>query len=195
MHTVYGIRTPTIRTPHLERLNEMLIHFQGVTEFGATPPVDFYPVLKYLPERFLGNWRSRATMVHGKMIGLYADLVNTVRHRRQERGSRGSLIDHVLDNQEKLGLNEHQVCFLGGVAMDGGSDTSGATVLSFLKAMTCYPDIQKKAQAEIDSLMNDDRSPVWADYENLPYVSGVVKESMRWRPVGGLIPPHATSQG
>src|ERR1700712_2684799 len=123
----------------MEKLYEMLIHFQGVTEFGAMPPVDFYPVLKYIPERFLGNWRSRATMVHGKMFQLYADLVNTVRQRRQEHGSKGSLIDRVLDGQEKLGLNEHQVCFIGGVAMDGGSDTSGVTILSFMKAMTCFP--------------------------------------------------------
>ena len=76
-------------------------------------------------------------MVHGKMIELYADLVDKVRERRQEHGSKNSLMDRVLDGQEKLGLSEHQVCFIGGVALDGGSDTSGVVTLTFMKAMTC----------------------------------------------------------
>jgi cytochrome P450 family 619 len=133
--------------------------------------------------------------VHDEMLRLYADLVNRVRKRREEHGSKDSLIDVVLDGQEKFRLNEHQLCFLGGVAMDGGSDTTGATMLNFMKAMTCYPHVQKKAQAEIDGLIDDSRSPTWSEYSSLPYVSAVVKETMRWRPVGGLIPPHATSQG
>ena len=179
----------------MQRLNKMLDKFQEVTEFGATPPVDFYPFLKYIPEQFLGNWRSRAHAVHAEMIKLYSDMVNRVRERRETQGSKSSMIDRVLGSQEKLELSEHQLCFLGGVAMDGGSDTTGAAILSFMKAMTCYPKVQKLAQEEIDRHVGDSRSPTWSDYQSLPYVSGVVKEAMRWRPVGGLIPPHATAEG
>ena len=61
--------------------------------------------------------------------------------------------------------------------------------------MTCFPDLQKKAQAEIDEVVGEDRTPQWSDYGKLPYVSQVVKESMRWRPVGGLGVPHALTSG
>ena len=159
------------------------------------PPVDFYPFLKWIPQRFLGKWISRAVEVHDEMHGLYEDTLDSVKQRRQERGTKKSLMGRVLDTQEKHGLTDHQVLLLGGVAMDGGSDTSSAAILSFMKAMTCYPDVQKQAHDEIDALMDASRSPLWSDYENLPYVSAIVKEAMRWRPIGGLVPPHATSQG
>ena len=192
---MYGVRTPTVHTKHMDRLYEAMEHFSQVMEIGAMPPVDFYPFLKYIPQRLLGNWVSRAKAVHDEMHQLYGDMIDLVRRRRQEQGSKHSLIDRVLDRQEKLELTEHQLWLLGGVAMDGGSDTSSAAILSFLKAMTCFPDVQKQAQSEMDAVMDAGRSPVWADYQQLPYLSGVVKETMRWRPVGGLVPPHATSEG
>jgi cytochrome P450 len=179
----------------MDRLYEALEHFTHMMEFGAMPPVDFYPFLKYIPQQLLGNWVSRANSVHHEIHGVYGDLIEAVRQRRQKQGRQNSFIDNVLDRQEKLNLTEHQLWLLGGVAVDGGSETSAASILSFLKAMTCYPDVQKRAQDEIDGVMDGSRSPVWADYNDLPYVSGVVKETMRWRPVGGLIPPHATSEG
>lgn len=179
----------------MKRLYAVLKRFQEVTEFGAMPPVDFYPFLKYVPESFLGNWVSRATSVHDGMFQLYADLLGVVRERRKNHVNKSSFMDRVLDSEEKLGLNEHQLSYLGGVAMDGGSDTSSVVILTFIKAMVCFPEVQKKAQTEIDNLIDASRSPRWGDYNDLPYVSAVVKESARWRPIGGLVPPHATSEG
>lgn len=52
--------------------------------------------------------------------------------------------------------------------------------------MTLFPDIQKRAQAEIDSVVGPDRLPSFADRESLPYVEAVVKEVFRWNPVAPL---------
>lgn len=179
----------------MKRLYFVLKRFQEVTEFGAMPPVDFYPFLKYIPERFLGNWVSRATSVHDQMFQLYAELLNIVRERRKNHGNKNSFMDRILDAETKVGLNEHQMSYLGGVCLDGGSDTSSVVILAFIKAMVCFPEVQKRAHAEIDNLIDASRSPRWADYKDLPYISAVVKESARWRPIGGLMPPHTTSEG
>lgn len=56
------------------------------------------------------------------------------------------------------------------------------------------PDIQKKAQAQIDAVVGPDRSPQWSDYARLPYIAQCVKESMRWRPVTPLAFPHALAE-
>ena len=56
------------------------------------------------------------------------------------------------------------------------------------------PEIQRKAQAEIDAVVGPDRSPVWKDYSRLPYVAQCVKEAMRWRPVTPLAFPHALAE-
>lgn len=104
-------------------------------------------------------------------------------------------MDNVLDQEEKLGLSNHQLYFLGGVLMEGGSDTTSALIIAFIHAMTKWGDVLVKAQKEIDSVVGEDRSPVWSDYEKMPYVATIVKESQRWRPVVPLAFPHATNEG
>ena len=48
--------------------------------------------------------------------------------------------------------------------------------------MMLYPEVQRKAQAEIDRVIGNDRLPTLADRANLPYVDAVAKEVLRWRP-------------
>lgn len=43
-----------------------------------------------------------------------------------------------------------------------------------------YPDAQKKAQAEIDSVIGPDRIPSYEDKESLPYVDALTSEVLRY---------------
>lgn len=54
---------------------------------------------------------------------------------------------------------------------------------SFFLAMTLSPDIQKKAQVEIDSVVGHDRLPSFADRTSLPYIEAICKEIFRWNVV------------
>lgn len=59
--------------------------------------------------------------------------------------------------------------------------------MNFILAMTLYPDVQKKLQAELDNVVGAGRLPTLQDRPNLPYVNACIKEAMRWRvvlPVG-----------
>jgi cytochrome P450 len=49
--------------------------------------------------------------------------------------------------------------------------------------MTLFPDVQKKAQAELDAVVGPDRLPSFADQDCLPYVGALVKEALRWHAV------------
>lgn len=173
----------------------MMEKWSEVGETGATPPVDIFPFLKRIPECFLGNWISRSRAVGREMDALYGEMLDHIIRRRREDGNKGSLIDNVLDQQEKLNLNRNQLKFLGGVLMEGGSDTASSMLLAFIHAMIKWENVQKKAQQEIDSVIGEDRSPLWSDYSNVPYVSMIIKEVMRWRPVTPLSFPHCLSEG
>ena len=57
-----------------------------------------------------------------------------------------------------------------------------AALTTFMLAMVLYPDVQRKAQAELDSAIGD-RLPGFEDKKKLPYISAVCKEVHRWHPV------------
>ncbi|KAF8748995.1 cytochrome p450 [Rhizoctonia solani] len=75
-----------------------------------------------------------------------------------------------------------------------GTDTSVATVIVFVLAMVLHPEVQAKAQAEIDSVLGGSRLPEMTDRESLPYVCCIVKEVLRWWPAFPLGVPHASTQ-
>jgi hypothetical protein len=54
---------------------------------------------------------------------------------------------------------------------------------TFFLAMVRHPDIQLKAQAEIDSVLGHARLPSFDDQPSLPYITAMVKEVLRWYPV------------
>jgi len=60
--------------------------------------------------------------------------------------------------------------------------------------MTLYPEVQRKAQEEIDGVVGTDRLPSFQDRQNLPYVDAIVKEVLRWHPVAPMGIPHMTTE-
>jgi len=52
--------------------------------------------------------------------------------------------------------------------------------------MTLYPDVQKRAQEEIDRAVGKDRLPIIEDQDDLPYVGALIKEVLRFAPVAPL---------
>lgn len=56
--------------------------------------------------------------------------------------------------------------------------------------MVLYPEVQKKAQAELDAVIGHNRLPTFSDREALPYVEATVKEVFRWHAVAptGVVP-------
>ena len=53
----------------------------------------------------------------------------------------------------------------------------------FVLAMVSYPDVLRRAQKEIDTIIGRDRPPTFDDVETLPYVDALIREVLRWLPV------------
>ena len=51
---------------------------------------------------------------------------------------------------------------------------------NFMLAMTLYPEVFKKAQAEIDRVVGRSRLPDFEDRESLPYLDCVISEVLRY---------------
>jgi len=65
----------------------------------------------------------------------------------------------------------------------GGSDTTVSANTSFFLLMGLHPEVQRKAQEEIDRVIGHDRLPNAQDRKNLPYVDAIMREVMRLDPV------------
>ena len=58
-----------------------------------------------------------------------------------------------------------------------------STLQTFFLAISTFPEVQRKAQAEIDRVVGGSRLPQFDDLEKLPYVQAVYKELLCWQPV------------
>ncbi|KAI1167833.1 putative cytochrome P450 oxidoreductase [Nemania serpens] len=190
---VYGIRTPHHKAEYMRRLYSLMESWSELMETGNTPPVDIFPWLKAIPQQLFGNYKSRALAVGKQMESLYDDVLNDVLKRRETRNA-GSFLDAVLDQQEKFQLPVDQLRFIGGVLMEGGSDTSSSLILAIVQGLILNPEVQDRAHREIAAVVGEDRSPQWSDMDRLPYINMIVKEGHRWRPILPLCFPHALGQ-
>ncbi|TFK80092.1 cytochrome P450 [Polyporus arcularius HHB13444] len=69
-----------------------------------------------------------------------------------------------------------------GTAYAAAVDTQFATLQRFFVAMSLYPDVQRKAQAELEQVIGQNRMPEAEDRDRLPYVNALIKETLRWYP-------------
>ena len=96
--------------------------------------------------------------------------------------------------QDVEGFSDDLAGYISGSLLEAGSDTTAATLVGFVQAMVVFPEVQKKAQEEIDRVVGPDRLPTMEDEMSLQYIRGCVKESMRWMPTDILGVPHAVTR-
>lgn len=49
-------------------------------------------------------------------------------------------------------------------------------------AMILHPETQEKGKAELDRVIGSNRLPTINDWDDLPYVTSIVREVIRWHP-------------
>ncbi|KAG2419536.1 hypothetical protein HFD88_004332 [Aspergillus terreus] len=142
LSSVFGIRGPEFNHRNITRLYHAQDQFTAILETGATPPVDIFPFLKRLPD-FMSPWRRWARQIRAEQRQLYFELLQEVKSQRPRGIYRNCFMSQLLDEKfaEKYELDEEHIAYIGGVLMEGGSDTTASTLLSFLLAMTKYPKV------------------------------------------------------
>jgi cytochrome P450 len=158
-------------------------------EPGANPPVDEFEFLKYAPA-WMSFWKRRACLAEKAMTSAWTKARSLVDERRANGDHRNSIADTLLDEYEKKGfpMSQHAVNNLLGELVQGGADTTASQLLTLILAFAKHPEVQKKAQKQIDAVCGVDRTPKWTDFAELPYINSIVKEGMRWRPAYALFP-------
>ncbi|KAF4120606.1 Cytochrome P450, partial [Geosmithia morbida] len=191
----YGYTTEPFKN---DLLVDMLVDAMDKFSVAAVPGafmVDMLPSLRYLPEWIPGmGFKKTAHKWGAELTDVVEKPYVFVNHLLAQGSDRSSFLSRLIEadntNEEKRFINKWSALSL----YTAGSDTIVSTISCFFLAMTVYPEVQRKAQEEIDRVVGQDRLPTFADRENLPYVEATVKEVLRWHPVGPMGLPHTSTE-
>lgn len=60
---------------------------------------------------------------------------------------------------------------------------SNSVIMTFFLMMVVAPEVQKKAQAQIDAVVSKGRLPTIEDRPSLPYIDAIIREVLRYNPI------------
>ncbi|KAF8191538.1 cytochrome P450 [Mycena galopus ATCC 62051] len=170
------------------RINDLAHRLVQATLPGAFL-VEVFPVMKSLP-LWMAKWKREGLEWHRKDTLLFEGLMNDAKELHRSGNLPPCLAAHLIDNPRDLTTKES--AWLAGTVFAAGAETTAAALSVFVLAMTLYPSVMRTAQAELDEVVGRDRMPSLSDRANLPYIEAIVKEVLRWRPVGPLGLPRRT---
>ncbi|XP_027368814.1 cytochrome P450 78A5-like [Abrus precatorius] len=101
--------------------------------------------------------------------------------------SSGDFVDVLLDLEKENMLQHSDMVAVLWEMIFRGTDTVAILLEWILARMVMHPEIQAKAQYEIDSVVGYGRSVTDLDLPNLPYLRAIVKETLRMHPPGPLL--------
>ncbi|TFY72458.1 hypothetical protein EVG20_g545 [Dentipellis fragilis] len=186
----YGYSIKEKNDEFVEDAQVMMEDFARLTEPGAFL-VDTLPALRHLPEGFPGaGFKTQAKEYSRNLLGVVNKPYEWVKKQVEAGTAQPSFVLSHWDEAQADPKKEYYVKWAAAALFAGGADTTVSTIYSFYLAMTLHPEIQKKAQAEIDAVVGPDRLPNFSDRANLPYVDAIVKEIARWHPVAPIGLPH-----
>ncbi|KAH7097900.1 cytochrome P450, partial [Auriculariales sp. MPI-PUGE-AT-0066] len=160
----------------------------AVSNFAeATSPgwlVDMVPTLRHLPA-----WKWIPGTAFLRQAAIWKDETNLMFDAPFDLSKLNCLIATAFEKTPDE-ESEETIKYAMGSMYAGGSDTTVYAQHSFFLAMTLHPDIQRRAQAEIDHITDGERLPKYTDRESLPFIEAIAREVLRWHPVvpGGI--PH-----
>ncbi|KAJ7138329.1 cytochrome P450 [Mycena epipterygia] len=154
--------------------------------------VDYIPAIDLLPT-WMSPWKQQARKAYEEDTQIFHDLLVDVQTSMDDGTRAPSYTSHVLEENGKLGMTTEELDWITGLMFAGGSDTTASSIGMIIRAMALNPEVQKKAQAELDAIVGRERMPTFEDRSELPYIMAIVKESQRLSPVVPVA-PHATSE-
>jgi len=186
---------PTIvseRDPTVERIDEYNNRFSRAVALGSNL-VDIFPWMMHIPDRF-AKWKRDGKRQFEQDYAMFRGFLNRVQVDLANGVNRPSFCASLIQSSERNQLSEPEMSFLAGVLYSAGSETTSTTLTWWALTMIAFPEVQRKAQAELDAVVGRDRLPTFEDAPRLPYMGAVIKEILRWRPVAPLGVPHAATE-
>ncbi|KIJ41713.1 hypothetical protein M422DRAFT_229524 [Sphaerobolus stellatus SS14] len=202
MDVVYGYTVTSTNDPYIKIIERAQAAFSESVKPGRFL-VETFPFLQYIPswvpgagfKRLAKQWRiatismieipfewAKSEMSRGKP-SIVASMLQKISDKKDKSYEESARIMKNAAAMASIGPSGTCYCI-----------TSRAAVTLFILAMAMHPNVQEKAQAEIDSVVGTHRLPNFSDRESLPYVNAIIKETLRWQNVSPLNDPHLLTE-
>ncbi|GAB1312365.1 hypothetical protein MFIFM68171_02575 [Madurella fahalii] len=174
----------------VKTLNE---YVKRLTKSATSPGaylVELLPWLRFFPA-WMSPWKKMAESAFETDSTTFKKLFKETKEKGMDRPS---MVNSLTKNSESLGLSEEEEYWLADGRYSTGSQTIIDVLSWWLMAIILYPESQKRAHEEIDSIVAKGRLPTFEDCERMTYMQAMVREVNRWRPIDPLGLPHTTSE-
>ncbi|THU91399.1 cytochrome P450, partial [Dendrothele bispora CBS 962.96] len=188
MNLLYG--TPIIKgenAPFAAYINGFVSRITRAA-FPGAHYVELFTWMKFLPS-FMAPWKKYAEDWYKRDEVVIKGLYNDVRKRVMAGDERPSFCATIIKDELNR-FSDVEAAYLAITIYAGGAEPPSAVLAWFMHAMLLNPEVQRKAHEELDTVVGRSRMPTFSDYDQLPYIRGIVKESLRLHPVDPIGLPH-----
>ncbi|KAB5588625.1 Cytochrome P450 family protein [Ceratobasidium theobromae] len=201
---IYGYEVTSLEDPFVAQIRAAVENISKAI-LPTNFVVNIMPFLVHVPSWVPGTgWKQTAKEWREHKEKAVEDIYQWTCDQIAKGTAKPSIVQSVLREYEGKELPEEekdnikQVAFalFGARLFDNiaGADTTEGSLMAFVIAMLIFPEVQDKAQAEIDQIVGHDRLPEMSDLDQLPYLKNLVQELLRWQPVLPLGVAHTCSQ-
>ncbi|QRW13569.1 cytochrome P450 family protein [Ceratobasidium sp. AG-Ba] len=191
LESIYGYSPQNLDDPFVVGMKEAVSNFSMAT-ISTNFLVNIFPTLKYVPSWFPGaDWKRTLRQWGKQKDKIVEGLLDWTKSHMALDNDNVSMVASLLEDINVWGLDEPEA---NSIISEVGASLFGKSILVFVLAMVLFPDVQVKAQEEIDRIVGVGQLPAMDDQPHLPYLGPVVQEVLRWQPVLPLGIPHVCTK-
>ncbi|KAN0091298.1 Cytochrome P450 [Tylopilus felleus] len=197
MSVVYGYDASPTNDRWVEFAEEGMKAISKAADAKRAALLGMFPFLLRLPTWMPGSLKAEAALSKHYATAFRTVLFGMGVEQMASEPATPSLISDAIRRNERngnlpevtLAIRHTSSVAYGGKYLRRTSSTLGVFVL----AMVLFPEAQRRAQKEIDTVVGSDRLPSFSDRPSLPFIEAVLRETLRWHPVAPMGLPHATT--
>ncbi|THU99695.1 cytochrome P450, partial [Dendrothele bispora CBS 962.96] len=153
------------------------------------------PFIHLFPSWFPGGYHRINHEMLGKMVETFAEDLWQQTMKAMSDETQSSLMVKLFSERQPQDRSNEDVELIKNMGMGAvaaATDTTMSAICTFFLAMSLYPDVQRKAQQELDTVLGHGKLPTFDDRSSLPYIDAIYLEVMRWHPAIPLGVQHVS---
>ncbi|KAF9233330.1 cytochrome P450 [Melanogaster broomeanus] len=189
MSVVYGYEASSMRDPYVNIVEKAMHTMTSTLAPTRSILLLTFPFLLNIPTWAPGGTFQRRAMELKELTRQMVDApFGYVQDALAQGTAAPSMVSVALkDADSEGGADQIEIVkSVAATAYAGGADTTASSLKVFFLAMVLYPEAQRRAQAEIDAVVSNDRLPTFEDRPSMPFLEATLRETLRWHPVAEL---------